>query len=224
MAAPFTAAAAEQPPGASFSIPLVLDAFHGGHAALAHASTARRLAAISVQVRHDLPPHHPPCCSERGGYGDRGGYGGGCALLLRLNPPAVALDMAAALPAAALPHCMASRAALLPPCCRCRAHLSLSLRRLAPQSQPGRTSTPHPTCRHLLPCPACPCPCSYGGGSRGFGGGRWETREEKDPFAERCAAHECVLCSMTLCCGMLLLAAGGGAAGSGAGWAGQQQG
>lgn len=75
---------------------------------------------------HTIPP-----CSERGGYGDRGGgYGGGCALLPRLNPPAAALDIAAALPAAALPHCMASRASLLPPplslCARSAMFVNLS--------------------------------------------------------------------------------------------------
>lgn len=36
----------------------------------------------------------------------------------------------------------------------------------------------------------------YGGGSRGYGGGggRWETREEKDPFAERWAPPACGAC------------------------------
>jgi hypothetical protein len=55
----------------------------------------------------------------------------------------------------------------------------------------GHPSTPILHALHLLPTPPPPLISrergGYGGGSRGggYGGGRWETREEKDPFAER---------------------------------------
>ena len=154
MAAPCTAAAAGWPPVACVTSSPRTGLFHGSHAALAHASTARWLAAMSVHAPTGLPPHHPPM--QRAGWLRRPGW----RLRWRVRPAA------ASEPACrGIGHCCCAAC-----CCIASLHgeqsllaaaatLAVCAQRHVRQSQPG--SAPRIS-RHLptpFPLPTPPLPC-----------------------------------------------------------------